>query len=244
MRLLAHRGSPGTDLVENTVPAVLAAFTAGADGVEVDLRLTADGVLAVCHDADLRRVAGRPAPVHETAWDVLRTVAGEVPLARLEWVLAAAAGRPVVLELKPGPTRAATVLADRLTDLAAAGLPLEVTVSSFDRRLISALRRAVPQELGVRSALLGAPGRAPLSLLRQSLRSGHDAIHPHVDDLLAGEEAVAAARGCGVDVVPWTVNDVLQLRRCADLSVPAVITDVPGAARRQVSARRQRAVVM
>jgi glycerophosphoryl diester phosphodiesterase len=55
VRILAHRGSPTSDTVENSIPAISAALAAGADGVEVDLRLTADGVLAVCHDPDLRR---------------------------------------------------------------------------------------------------------------------------------------------------------------------------------------------
>ena len=40
------------------IAAVNAAYSSGADGVEVDLRLTADGVLALSHDADLRRLTG------------------------------------------------------------------------------------------------------------------------------------------------------------------------------------------
>ena len=75
MIVLAHRGLPGADRPENTVAAVTAAFDAGADGVEVDLRLTADGVLAVSHDPDLTRLTGLPAPVAETPWDGLASAA-------------------------------------------------------------------------------------------------------------------------------------------------------------------------
>ena len=119
MRILAHRGCPGPTGTENTVPAVLTALDAGADGVEVDLRLSADGVLVVCHDADLRRVVGDDLDVHRASWDELRA-AGEragVPLARVEWVLAAAAGRRVVLEVQaPAEDAARTPTVDVLGD--------------------------------------------------------------------------------------------------------------------------------
>lgn len=241
MRILAHRGSPGTGTTENTVPAVSAALVTGADGVEVDLRLTADGVLAVCHDSDLSRLTGDPLPVHSSPWSALVAAAATsgVPLARVEWVLAAAAGRPVVLELKPTPlprARTVAVLAERLNGLRAAGLPMAVTVSSRDAALVRAVRAAVPPT--VRTALLGLPGQAPLVVLRQAVAAGHDEVHPYVEDLLQQPEAVAAAAARGVAVVPWTVNSTTALRRCADLGVAAVITDVPHKARLATTARR------
>ncbi|MCW2665850.1 MAG: glycerophosphoryl diester phosphodiesterase, partial [Frankiales bacterium] len=87
MRLYAHRGSSGTTssestLVENTLPAVTGCLADGADGIEVDLRLSADGVLVVCHDPDLRRLTGTALPVATTRWDDLRStaLAARVPL--------------------------------------------------------------------------------------------------------------------------------------------------------------------
>lgn len=235
MRILAHRGAPAPGTLENSVAAVSAALAAGADGVELDLRLTADGVLAVCHDQDLRRVAGVPLPVAGTEWERLREAAPQ--LARVEWVLAAAAGRPVVLELKTAPVRSAQVLVERLLGLHAAGLPLDVTVSSFDAALVRAVRTLAPPVLGVRTALLGDAGCLATAVLRRAALGGHDQVHPHVRDLLANPETVAAARAAGVAVVPWTVNAPKALRRCALLGVAAVITDVPQAARAAVAGR-------
>ena len=60
MLLLAHRGLTSAGNPENTAEAVAAARRAGADGCEVDLRLTADGVLLSSHVDDLLRVAGAP----------------------------------------------------------------------------------------------------------------------------------------------------------------------------------------
>jgi glycerophosphoryl diester phosphodiesterase len=238
VRILAHRGSPTPSTVENTVPAIAEALAAGADGVEVDLRLSADGVLVVCHDPDVRRVTGRDLDVAGSSWEALR--AGTA-LARVEWVLAAAAGRPVVLELKAPPpaprARARTVeaLAERLAALHDMGLPMEVTVSSFDASLARLARAKLSGR--TRTALLGRPGVRVSSLLRQALAAGHDEVHPHVLDTLAVPKAVAAAHALGLAVVPWTVNGRGALRRCVDLGVDAVITDVPVTAR-QLLARR------
>ena len=102
VRLYAHRGSPGPSTVENTLPAVAACLLDGADGVEVDLRLSADGVLVALPRRDPapdgRRAAGR----RHQPWDELQDAGRRagVPLARVEEVLAALAGRPVVLEVK------------------------------------------------------------------------------------------------------------------------------------------------
>jgi glycerophosphoryl diester phosphodiesterase len=102
VRLYAHRGSPGPSSVENTLPAVSACLLDGADGVEVDLRLSADGVLVVCHDPTLRRITGTRLAVATSTWEELRVASAcvGVPVTRVEEVLTVLAGRPVVLEVK------------------------------------------------------------------------------------------------------------------------------------------------
>lgn len=60
---IAHRGDPVTE-VENTMPAFEAALAAGADMVELDVRLSRDGVPIVIHDADLARIWNRPVPLN------------------------------------------------------------------------------------------------------------------------------------------------------------------------------------
>ena len=242
MRLYAHRGSPGPTSVENTVPAVLACLLDGADGVEVDLRLSADGVLVVSHDPTLRRTAGSGLAVATSAWEELRVASAcaGVPLARVEEVLAVLAGRPVVLEVKrplPGavPATVAALLAV-LTGLRQQGLPLDVTVSSFSPAVVAEVRATAPGELGLRTALLGDVRDRPTSLLRQALQDGHDQVHPNVAALLAEPAAVGRAHALGVGVVPWTVNRGRALRRLAALGVDGFITDVPRSARLALAA--------
>ena len=237
MRLYAHRGSPGTASVENTLPAVSACLLDGADGVEVDLRLSADGVLVVSHDPTLRRTAGSGLAVATSTWEQLRVASAcaGVPLTRVEEVLAVLAGRPVVLEVKrpqpggvPGTVAA---LVDVLAALRAQGLPLDVTVSSFSPAVVAQVRDSAPLELGLRTALLGDVRDRPTGLLRQALQDGHDQVHPNVAALLAEPAAVRRAHALGVGVVPWTVNRSRALRRLAALGVDGIITDVPRSAR-------------
>ncbi|NDW05673.1 glycerophosphodiester phosphodiesterase [Jiella pacifica] len=62
--IVAHRGFSAAHR-ENSPAAWLAAVEAGADLVEVDIRMTRDGTLVCCHDADLQRLAGQPAAIAE-----------------------------------------------------------------------------------------------------------------------------------------------------------------------------------
>ena len=153
MRVLGHRGCvhPGP---ENTVAAVRVALDAGADGVEVDVRRSADGVLVCSHD-----------PVAQ-GLTVLATAAAD--LARLAvptvaQVLAAAGGQAtVVLEVKnipgdPDFDAPAEATAHALVDELAALPPDErsgIVVSSFDWFALDVVRDS---ELDVPVAFLTLP---------------------------------------------------------------------------------------
>lgn len=237
MRIIAHRGAPALGRIENTVPAVRAALAGPAHGVEVDLRRTADGVFVVCHDLGLLRLAGRDLRIATTPWPVLHAAAAcsGVPLARMEEVIAVAAGRPVVLELKPDQPGAGSALVERLAQLRGIGVPMSVTVSSFDARLLYDVRRAAGPEL--RTALLGRPGCLAVATARLALVNGHHEVHPHVSDLLADPQAAREATSSGLDVIPWTVNSSRMIRRCAELGCSGVITDLPRKAQVALAAR-------
>jgi glycerophosphoryl diester phosphodiesterase len=237
--VLGHRGSPGVDRAENTVAAVTAALVRGADGVEVDVRPTADGVLVCSHGPAVRTAAGRWVTLSDVSWEELRRSRRvEGPrLATLSEVLLVArryGRRRVVVEAKPvDDTGSAARTADALQaalDGAAVGAQLDVTVSSFDPALLLLVRRALAGD-AVRTALLGETCTPTHALLRRALEDGHDEIHPSLPDLREAPHAVGAARALGVGVTCWTVNGRADLRRMADLGVEAVITDDVAGAR-------------
>jgi glycerophosphoryl diester phosphodiesterase len=239
--VLGHRGWSGIRHPENSVAAVSAALDGGADGVEIDVRLTADGVLLCSHDPEVAAPAGERLTVATSRAADLRRIAlpGGHVVATCEEVLAAAAdhGRfRVVIEAKPAPgvsyrRRTARALRELVTDFASG---LDLTVSSFDPTLLAAIREALVQ-LPVRTALLGSASTSVSTLLRRAVYQGHDEIHPNLLSVLNAPESVHVAHSLGIAVTCWTVNDEHDVRRLAPLGLDAMIADNPVEVRAQLS---------
>lgn len=229
--VLGHRGAPGPQRGENTVRAVEAALDRGADGVEVDVRLSADGVLLCSHDPVIRLPWGERLVVaaHPSAELRRATLRAGQRLAVLEEVLEAVGSRApahLVVEAKPVADAAAAVRTARALEaaLAGAGAGTTVTVSSFDWRLLSVVRSALAGTR-VRTAALGSVGAPAHLVLRGALDAGHHEAHLSLDALLRAPHATRHARQLGVGVTAWTVNGREDLRRVAGWGVDAVITD-------------------
>ncbi len=73
-RVLGHRGVPGKE-IENTVASFKRAIEDGADGVELDIRVTKDNTLVVSHDNSLKRVYGRDILVESSTYDEIKSTA-------------------------------------------------------------------------------------------------------------------------------------------------------------------------
>ena len=78
VKVIAHRGAH-RDAVENTLEAFDIAALAGVDGIEFDIRWTADGELVVCHDLSCQRVFQQPHRVCETSFSTLRNAVPSLP---------------------------------------------------------------------------------------------------------------------------------------------------------------------
>lgn len=240
MELLGHRGAACADTLENTLAAVERALRLGADGVEVDVRLTADGVAVVHHDPHLRRTAGDHRALSSLTWEAVRELPIAIP--RLEDVLELVRGRGrLVVELKT-PSWPTATQAD-LLEVVVAVLRRhdlrEVLVSSFDRPRLGRLRGL----LTVRTGLLLRPGVPMGVALRRAVCDGHDEAHPHVLSALTGLDLIGRAHRQGLGVTAWTVDRPDHLRRLAEAGVDAAICDDPGAARVRLESRRQRSAL-
>jgi glycerophosphoryl diester phosphodiesterase len=209
VRVLGHRGAPATERPDNSVAAVIEALLQGADGVEIDVRLTADDTLVCSHD-----------PLGD---------ADSGSLATLPELLAAvqhAGGAHVVVEAKPVTdsavaARTAVALADVLRTFAGNAA---VTVSSFDPDLL-AMFRATCADLPVRTALLGHRSAPAAVVVRRAHEDGHDEVHLPLAGVLRTPEVVEMARELDLSVTLWTVNGRPELQWVAELGVDAVITD-------------------
>ena len=219
---LSGGGRPegGTPARENTLAAFAAARRAGADGVELDVRLSADGVPVIHHD---RRLPDG-CDIANIAW---RELPGDVPT--LDEALDVCGGLSVNIEIKHeegacGTAAAvAAVLAhrcdrrDRRAPRPTTSLP-PVLVSSFHERCLTALSGAdVPLGLLVDWRTSARTGLARATAL------GCATLHPFVSQVDA--DLVTAAAGAGIGLHVWTVNADADLAAMATLGVAAVITD-------------------
>lgn len=223
-----HRGVRGP-LPENTLAAFERARDEGAEGVELDVRLSHDGVVVVAHDPGLARVTSGADPrlvADLDAGELSRVdLGGGAGVPRLAEVLAWArpCGMLVNVEMKRDvPDRLALVRA--VADLVA---PVRdrVVVSCFD----PAMTALVPRLVRVRTAFLFHRGQSHLLPWTWVRMLRVDAAHP--ERTLAAAPDVARARARGVAVNVWTVNDPVEVRDLVSLGVDGLITDRPGAVR-------------
>jgi glycerophosphoryl diester phosphodiesterase len=223
-RVWAHRGAR-RQAPENTRAAFARAVELGADGVELDARHTADGVVVVSHDPVVRDFG----VLAERSFAELRAARADV--ATLDEALDACAGVLVNVELKCLPGEVDYDPGDRLVGLVAdtlaeRGRRDDVLVSSFN---LEALNRARTRDPGTPTALLTLSGFDPDAALALVVDGGHAALHPHLRALHGGRAAAVAGRAHerGVRVNVWTVNGAARVRRLSGAGIDAVITDEP-----------------
>jgi glycerophosphoryl diester phosphodiesterase len=221
-------------MAEPPIEAFTAARALGADGVELDVRHTADGVLVIHHDPE---ISGFGLIAAATLAE-LRAAAPSVPT--FAEALAACAGLLVNVEIKCLPWDPDADTPDhahvRAVVAALAGTPLEIIVSSFDLSAIDACRSLAP-------ALATGWLTADQSVVEAASRAhahGHTAVNPDRKSALAASSAeIAAVHEQGVRVNVWTVDDPADMVQLAELGVDALITNVPDLARATLRARER-----
>ncbi|HZB18596.1 MAG TPA: glycerophosphodiester phosphodiesterase [Blastococcus sp.] len=226
--MFAHRGATGRGHVENTVPAVEAAL-AGADGVEIDVRLSADGVPVCSHDETLLRTAGADVTVAETPYGVLRRirVGGAVAAPGLSEIVATVGNRGrLIVEVKRGPEPPAAT-ARAVGQVLATARPADVVVSSFDPALLQVL---AGEQSRLPTALITTADNTSPELPELARRLGCAEVHPHWS--ATTDRLVRAAHSRDLAVVPWTITEQNQLGRLtSDLDGAIVDISVDPAAR-------------
>lgn len=220
--VVAHRGA-SADHPENTLAAFSGAVDQGADGVELDVRLTASGHLIVHHDAWY--LDGR------TVWG---TELADAPpgTCDLPTALDVCGGLLVNVEIKNDPgdlgegvgwsTDPADAVAALLRDRAAAGRVDRVLVSSFDAATLDHFHVVSPE---VPTGVLVADPTVHPDTPERAAAAGHRALHPW--EHFVDAELVERCRALGLDVNTWTVDDPVRIAELAGLGVASVITNRP-----------------
>jgi glycerophosphoryl diester phosphodiesterase len=226
--VIGHKGAAGR-APENTLAAFRTAGDLGADGVELDVRRTADGALAVHHDTQLPD--GRA--LVDLRWD---EVPDEVPdLAAVLDTCAGIASLDLVnVEIKNWPAdsdfdEALTIADAVVATLATRPQPerARFVVSCFHLSTIDRVHELAPEmATGWLVGLVGDDEGA--ELIARAVERGHRALHPH--HALVTPGLVARAHDGALSINVWTCNDPDRIRWLAELGVDGIVTDFPDVA--------------
>jgi len=251
--VIAHRGA-SLIAPENTLAAFALAMESGADGIELDVRLSRDGVPVVIHDATLRRTGLRPEAVAKLSAEHLATVdvgswfnQANPQCAWTEYASERVPSLDQVLRLlkESSPTwanRSPKVYVEMKTDVARdfrlanavarvineQRAHAHVVVISFDLAAISRVRAIDP---AIRTGALFEPQLSPIQLFQK-----HKMVSAAVDagaweillhHVLVTRAAVELAGKSCLTTVVWTVDDPRWRLRARNFGIPALITNDP-----------------
>jgi len=227
---VAHRGA-GKLAPENTLAAFRVGAGHGYRAFECDVKLSADGVLFLLHDATLERTTSGQGTAGEQGWSALslldaggwhsRAFAGE-PVPSLEGIAAYCRRNGFALNIEIKPTPGVEAQTGRAVGLEAArlwaGEALPPLLSSFSPDALQGARETAPQ--------------LPRALLLDTLREGWfeqtralGCVAAVTAFALMDAALIAKLHGAGMRALVYTVNDPAEARRLAALGIDGIITD-------------------
>jgi len=227
---IAHRGASG-QYPENSRLAFEKAIAAGADMVELDCQLTADGHVVVFHDESLARTTGARGKIHDKTLEELRKLdigkwrkpafRGEKILTLEEALEIFAGNIDLCLEIKTVKAAPAGIELKLLFILSHYDYLERTTISSFDYRSLGRVRELAQEAtLGI---IYGVGVREDPHAAAEQLA----ASSIHVQKQLARREFLDQAWQAGLDVYVWTVNDLREMEMFAALGVQGLVSDFP-----------------
>ena len=236
---LGHRGSGVTDpsnpFPENSLAGFTAAIIAGADGVELDVQVTADNRAIVIHDDRLDRTTNCTGCVNQMTFDELRlcrlldgegSVTDQKLPALLEVFTVVSGDSLVNIEIKTFGDDCAsdsvdleTMVLALLDGIDSIGVAERTIFSSLDESIVQLIKTERP---GYYSALMSeAPGP---ELIDRAVELGQDAIHPFRS---ISKDDVESALAAGLQVNVWTVDGAELMQEQIDKGVTGIITNEP-----------------
>lgn len=216
--IYAHRGA-SIELPENTLSAFGRAIEVQADGIELDVHLSADGVPVVIHDETVERTTNGSGEVAAQTVAELQELdaGGSQPIPTLKEVLDLVSGKlHVDIEIKAGAA------GDAVLALTSQYPNLKFAISSFNHDALRHVRKAnADVELWPLTAAVSD------EVIRTALELGSPQIAAY--DRMLNEEIMAEVERAGLRIWVWTVNDVSRARELASWGVVGICTDDPAA---------------
>ena len=246
--VVAHRGA-STQAPENTMEAFRLGVEAGADAIELDVHLTADGQLAVIHDETLNRTTDRTGSVVDQTMAAIREADAGAEFAgpngdhpfrgrgltvpTLPEVLAwLPDGIGLVVEIKARAAADAVVEAVRDHPVRASG---RLAAISFDEHAIERVREL---DREIKTGYLLVPTQPIEPALVWATEHGHTGVFPWEGDLgLDPLPLMAQANAFGREIGCYVVNDPERMKHLAAIGLWGFVTDLPELAREALGPR-------
>jgi glycerophosphoryl diester phosphodiesterase len=240
-QIFAHRGGCALG-PENTLAAFDLGLQAGADGLELDVHLSADGVPVVHHDATLDRTTSLSGPLAaRSAADLARADAGchysrdgrfpfrgqGIGIPSLREVLHRYRDVPIVIEMKLNSAEMGEAVAREVRDADAVD---RVCLAGYGARSAAAVRAAIPgvatsaTHPEVRLAVYRGLARWPV---RRAAYGAYQVPERNGLIRIVSPRFIRDAHEAGVKVQPWTIDDESDMRRLLQWGVDGLITNRP-----------------
>ena len=231
----AHRGS-SMQFPENTLPAFQNAIDLDADGIELDVQLTSDGHVVVCHDETVDRTTDGHGPIVSMALDQVRSLnaaantdhpPAQVPLRDEALDLLVPTTLGLNIELKNSVERYPSLIEAVARAIDTHHMADRIVISSFNHRCMAEVAERTHNR--VERAILYADDIVdPWDYARHL---DVQAVHPGAH-LLTDRDDVPTFHDAGLTVRTWTLDTPDHLRAARILDVDAVITNDPATAQR------------
>lgn len=241
-KIWAHRGASGY-MPENTLSSFQKAVELGADGVELDIQLTKDNRIVVCHDEKIDRTSNGQGYIKDytyeelTAYNFNKThpevTHAAIPLMSEVFDLLQDTNLTINIELKTGVFDYEGIEEMIVRMVKDKGFEERVIYSSFNHHSILKIQEIDPH---AKVAFLYEDG--PIDFVTYAHKHHVDAIHPWIYNLRY-PHVTRDAKKYNLQVNVWTVNDEEGFAYCDLMGVDAVITNFPDKARKYYEDKRE-----
>ena len=229
-KVWAHRGASGY-YPENTMSAFEEAVRQKADGVELDVHMTKDGYLIVCHDETLNRTTdGKGFIKQHNLYELKQLDAGswfdkkfkgeKIPLLEEVIDLVRRSDMDLNIEIKAGSIFYPGIEEKVLMMINKYGIKEKLIISSFDHYSLVKIKSI---DKDIKTGILYSEALyKPINYMKTT---GANAIHPNYITLT--KDIVEEAHSLGIDINPYTVNKEEHIRMVKAMNVNAIITNYP-----------------
>lgn len=232
LEIIAHRGFSAI-APENTLAAFTAAVKHGANSVEFDLQLSADGVPVVIHNPTLDKTTGVSGNVTEKTLEELKKLdagawfepkfSGEqIPTLAETLDILTPLPQHIYLDVKPHCHWSDSQVDDLVKLLIDKGWQQKCIVSSFNPHFVAQVRQT---NQGLKLGYIVANARDYQDELAKAVNQGNSVMISEYHLLLENPDLVEQSRHQGVDIVVWTVDDQNDFQRLLNIGIKRIITN-------------------